>query len=66
MKRVSRGKYLYNGYSVYSIGYYPPDQRVVWEGMNLQTGEADYHGYSKKEIKEYIDQDLTTNKEKTK
>ncbi len=61
MKKVSKGKYLYNGYSVYNIGYYPPDQRVVWEGMNLETGEADYHGYSKKEVKGYIDEDLTNN-----
>jgi hypothetical protein len=30
-KRISKGHYEYRGYKIICIGYYPPEQRVVWE-----------------------------------
>ena len=66
MKRISKGKYAYGDYLIWCVGYYPPDKRVVWEGVNQKTGEADYHGYTKKIIKAEIDIDNLTNTHKEK
>lgn len=33
-KRISKGHYIYRGYKVYCIGYYPPENRIVWEAVD--------------------------------
>ena len=43
------------------VGYYEPEQRVAWEAYDPKTGCADFHGFSKKEIKWLIDEDLSKN-----
>lgn len=60
MKRITNGKYVskgyaYKGYEIHGVGYYPPEKCRVWEAVNIQTGEADYHAHSRREIKEMID-----------
>lgn len=60
MKRITSGKYISQGYRYlnYEIrkhGYYPPDKCIWWEAVNIDTGEADYHAHSKKDIKRLID-----------
>jgi hypothetical protein len=57
MKKIRTGRYLYKGYCVIRIGYYPPDKSIWWEGVNELTNEADYHGHTKSEIKKMIDDD---------
>lgn len=62
-KKISRGHYLYRGVEIICIGYYPPEQRVVWEGSIISTKAekiecGDYHGFTKKEIMMWIDEDL--------
>lgn len=61
MKRIVNGKYIYKGYryldwEIHSM-YYSPEDCVYWEAINVNTGEADYHGFSKEEIKYLIDLD---------
>lgn len=56
-KRRPDGKYEYRGYIIRNHGYYPPDQRVWWEAYNPETGQADFHAGTKREIKMLIDED---------
>ena len=58
-RKIKSGKYLYRGQVITRIGYYEPDQRVVWEAYDKETGHADYHGFSKAEVKRHIDADLS-------
>lgn len=62
-EKIKAGKYKYRGWIISSVGYYPPEHRVCWEGYDPKTGNADFHGFSKKEIKRLIDDSL--NKELT-
>ena len=60
MKRLTNGKYiskgyLYKGYEVRNHGYYPPDKANWWEAINIETGCADHHAHTKKELKKLID-----------
>ena len=57
MIKMRCGKYQYKGYEVTNHGYYSPDKCVWWEAVNRQTGEADYHAHTKKEIGHMIDSD---------
>lgn len=59
-KRIRAGKYLYRGVVITSVGYYPPEQRVCWEGCLDIEGRycGDYHGFSLAEVKALIDSDL--------
>jgi hypothetical protein len=41
-----------------SVGYYHPEHCVCWEGYDPETGHADFHGFSKKEIKWLIDDSI--------
>lgn len=43
-------KYKFRGCEVYSIGYYEPEHRVVWEAVDEKTHEAVAHGYSMREV----------------
>lgn len=54
-KKLSRGIYEYKGYRISNCGYHQPDHCIWWEAVNLQTGCADYHSHTKKEIIVMID-----------
>lgn len=56
-KRIRAGKYIYRGYEIYCCGYYPPEQRVVWEAAD-ENGCGFAHDYSLKGVKKLIDLDL--------
>lgn len=55
-KKIRAGQYLYRGVTITYIGYYPPEQKEVWEG-SINLG-GDYRGFTLKEIKQQIDDDL--------
>ena len=57
VRKISSGNYEYRGYLIRNMGYYEPDHRVCWEATNLKTGCGDYHGYTKREIIEAIDEE---------
>ena len=57
-KRIHNGNYEYRGYIIQCVGYYPPEQRVVWEACPKGEIYADFHGFSLKEVKMAIDNDL--------
>lgn len=62
-KKITNGKYKYRGWIVASVGYYPPDHCVVWEGYDPETGCADFHAFSKKVIKKLIDDGILKTEE---
>ena len=49
-KKISKGIYEYKNYRIANCGYHVPDKRIWWEAVNMQTGCADYHETTKKEI----------------
>lgn len=57
--KIKAGKYAYRGWVISRVGYYEPERRVVWEGYDPETGSADFHGFSKGEIKKLINKSLT-------
>ena len=60
-KKISKGRYSYHGYTIICVGYHAPDQSIIWEGVN-DEGNADYHGYTLKEVINAIDYDNATRK----
>jgi len=58
-RKIRSGKYEYRGFIISRFGYHSPDKKVCWEGHNPNTGSADYHGFSKQQIKFLIDSDLS-------
>jgi hypothetical protein len=46
---------IYKGYRVMNHGYYAPDRCIWWEAQNLETGEADFHAHSLRELRREID-----------
>ena len=56
-KRISKGHYIYRGYKVYCIGYYPPENRIVWEAVD-HDGSGFAHSFSLRDTKMLIDIDL--------
>ncbi|MFA7011013.1 MAG: hypothetical protein WC240_07315 [Bacilli bacterium] len=60
-KKIRAGKYEYRGWVISCVGYYEPDRKVAWEGYDPKTGCADFLGFSKREIKMFIDIDLSKN-----
>jgi hypothetical protein len=56
-KRIRAGKYIYRGYEINCCGYYPPEQKVVWEAVD-EYGCGFAHNYSLKGVKKLIDLDL--------
>ena len=60
-KKIKAGTYKYRGWIISCVGYYEPERRVCWEGYDPETGYADFHGFSKKEIKWLIDDSLSKN-----
>lgn len=60
-KKIRAGKYKYRGWIISCVGYYEPKQRVCWEAYDPKTGCADFHGFSKRELKWLIDESLSKN-----
>lgn len=56
-KKIHRGKYEYKGYYLCCCGYHEPDHCVWWEAVNIETGCADYHEHTKRQLMENIDND---------
>ena len=54
-------RHIYKGYIIKCHGYYPPEKRVVWEGIDPKSGCADYHAYSKRDLINLIDKDNENN-----
>ena len=54
-KRLSKGKYMYGKYKLVYFGYYPPERCCMWEAVNIETGNADFHAKTKKQLIEFID-----------
>lgn len=54
-KKIEKGEYYYRGYRVYCLGYFEPDQRVAWEALDENTGDAIAHGFTKKDVMIKID-----------
>lgn len=54
-KRLRKGKYLYRGYIITCVGYYNPEQKVVWEAEE-ENGDGLAHAYSLKDTKKIIDE----------
>jgi hypothetical protein len=57
-KKIKAGTYEYRGWIISSVGYYHPEQKVCWEGVDPETQSGDFHGYSKRQIKNLIDKDF--------
>lgn len=55
--KIQKGLYEYKGYSLSNLGYFPPDHCVWWEAVNMETGCADYHATTKKDLMSMIDKD---------
>ena len=51
---MKRGEYLYRGYKILRHGYYEPEKRVLWEGID-DSGDAVAHGYTKRAAMSAID-----------
>lgn len=56
-KRIRRGRYEYRGFIVYSIGYYPPENRIVWEVVD-HDGSSFAHSHRLRDTKSLIDYEL--------
>lgn len=59
--KIHTGVYEYKGYRIYNYGYYHPDHCIWWEAVNPDTGCADYHANTKKDIMQMIDKDIKGN-----
>ena len=59
-KKIRRGKYIYRGYIITCIGYYPPEQRTVQEAED-ENGCDFAHSFSLRDTKHLIDESLNTN-----
>lgn len=64
-KRISPGYYIYRGFEIYRIGYYPPEKRVVWECVD-ENNSGFGHDYSLKGCKFWIDEELFQREKNTK
>lgn len=51
-------KYRYRGYLISNKGYYQPDHHVWWEAIDEKTGEASYHGKTRRKVMQMIDEDF--------
>lgn len=64
-RRISRGHYIYRGFQVICVGYYPPDGRVCWEAVD-EHGCGFAHSYSFADTKNEIDWELDKDEKKLK
>lgn len=63
-RKIRKGHYEYRGYEIHCIGYYEPEHKVCWEANLIGEYGADFHGYSLREIKYRIDEDLDKEEQK--
>lgn len=49
---------IYKGYELVNHGYYPPDKCRWWQGVNIKTGEADFHAHTMLDLMAQIDEAL--------
>ncbi|MBR5297444.1 MAG: hypothetical protein IKU29_06225 [Parabacteroides sp.] len=56
-KKIRRGKYIYRGYIITCIGYYPPEQKTVWEAED-ENGYGFAHSFSLRDTKRLVDESL--------
>ncbi len=54
-EKIRAGKYWYKGFYIIRHGYHQPSQRVVWEGVDCETGDAEVHAYTKRDVIYHID-----------
>ena len=54
-KKIHKGIYEYKGYRLSNCGYHHPDHCIWWEAVNMETGCADYHAKTKKDLMDAID-----------
>ncbi|MCX4355871.1 MAG: hypothetical protein OSJ43_06555 [Oscillospiraceae bacterium] len=55
-KKIRRGLYKYKGYELRRFGYHQPDHCVLWEGVNIETRNADFHARTKRQLVLLIDE----------
>ena len=55
--KISRGHYVYRGFRIACIGYYPPEGKVVWEAED-ENGCGFAHSYRLRDTKRLIDESL--------
>lgn len=56
--RVKAGQYYYRGFNIIRVGYYPPDQKVVWvaeDNYGTEVGRAFTFESCKIEVDSYIE-----------
>ena len=61
-KRIHEGLYEYRGFKIESIGYFSPEQKVVWEAID-ENGGGFAHSFSLRDTKLLIDDELDGNNE---
>lgn len=61
-KRISKGHYIYRGFRINCVGYYPPEKRTVWEAID-HDGCGFAHSYSLHDTKRLIDEELKKGKQ---
>lgn len=57
-KKISSGEYVYRGFRIHNCGYYEPEHKVIWEGIDEETGEGIARGFSKRQVMREIDYSL--------
>lgn len=62
-KKIRAGKYEYRGWIIKSVGYYPPDQKIGWEGIDPETNCADFLEFTKRDVKIAIDKEISMKQE---
>ena len=49
---------IYKGYELVNHGYYSPDKCRWWQAENVETGEADFHANTMRDLMAQIDASL--------
>lgn len=60
-RRESAGHYVYRGFRVICVGYYPPEGRVVWEAVD-ENGCGFAHSFRLRDTKRLIDESIENEK----
>lgn len=60
-KRLGKGHYLYRGFEIMCVGYYPPEHRICWECIDEDGMSGFGHGFSLNECKMWIDIEIDKN-----
>jgi hypothetical protein len=53
-KKIRQGQYEYRGFVINNCGYYEPEHKTVWEGIDKE-GNGIARGYTKKDVMYEID-----------